>query len=75
LGLKTRGPCKRRAEFCSLFRGLADFVRRIGVEMALADRLEADIGGLPYAEHDGVATVASSRPARSMASAASFEPS
>jgi hypothetical protein len=52
---KTCVPSERRAEFGYLFCGLADLIRCIGVEVAHIDRLEADIGGLPYAKHDRVA--------------------
>jgi hypothetical protein len=53
---KTRVPRERRTEFCSLFGCFANLIRCIGIEVTLGDRLEADIGRLPYAEHERIAT-------------------
>ena len=48
--------CERRSVRGGLLGSPSDFVRCIRVEVVLGDGLEADIGGLPYAENKRVAT-------------------
>lgn len=52
---KTRVLRERRAKRGRLFGSLAYFIRGIGIEVALCDRLKTNIGGLPYTEHKCVA--------------------
>jgi hypothetical protein len=54
--VKTRVSRESRSERRSLLCGPTDLARYSGVKVALGDRLKADIGKLPYAESDCVAT-------------------
>jgi hypothetical protein len=55
LRTESRRRGKRSAVFGGLLRGPSDFVCRIGVEVALIRRLEANIGGLPDTYDESVA--------------------
>ena len=54
--VKTCVSRERRTERSSLFSGPTDFARYSGVKVAISDRCKADIGKLPYAESDCVAS-------------------